>query len=98
MEYKITISERAKTNLENIIEYLKFNWSDKVLNDFMKKLQDKTNLIKQNPFMYASSDLKVEIRKCIITKHNALFYRVRHDEIEIITIHDTRKDPKSLKL
>jgi plasmid stabilization system protein ParE len=98
MEYKITISERAKINLENVIEYLKINWTEKVLKDFLKKLQKKTDLLKQNPFMFANSELKIEVRKCLITKHNALYYKVKNDEVEIITIHDTRKDPKSLKI
>jgi plasmid stabilization system protein ParE len=98
MEYKITISKRAKLNLESIIDYLKANWSEKVLSDFLEKLQKKTDLIKQNPLIFANSEIKNEVRKCLITKHNAMYYRVKNDEIEIITIHDTRKDPKTLKL
>ena len=98
MEFKITISERAKINLESVIEYLKTNWSDKVLKDFLKKLQKKTDLLRTNPFMFANSDIKVEVRKCLITKHNAIYYRILKNEVEIITIHDTRKDPKSLKI
>ncbi len=74
MEYKITISKRAKSNLENVIEYLKANWSERVLKDFLKKLQKKTDLIKQNPLMLASSEIKNDVRKCLITKHNAMYY------------------------
>jgi len=77
MEFKITISERAKINLEGVIEYLKANWSDKVLKDFLKKLQKKTDLLRQNPFMYSNSDIKIEVRKCLITKHNAIYYRIQ---------------------
>jgi len=98
MSYTVSISERAKQNLEQVIDYLEANWSDKVLSDFLRKLHEQTELLKQNPFMYAASEAKPDIRKCLITKHNAMYYRILNDEIQIITIHDTRSNPNSLKL
>ena len=48
--------------------------------------------------MYQPSNIKKGVRRCFITKHNAMYYKVKGKEVEIITIHDTRSDPKSLKL
>lgn len=38
------------------------------------------------------------LHKCVVTKHNSLFYRITDDEIEVITLFDNRQDPSSLNL
>jgi plasmid stabilization system protein ParE len=48
--------------------------------------------------MYEASARKKSIRRCIISKQTALYYRVRRAEIEIVTIQDTRQNPRKLKL
>ncbi|RLD69077.1 MAG: type II toxin-antitoxin system RelE/ParE family toxin [Bacteroidetes bacterium] len=98
MQYKVSISDRAIANLENIFEYLIQNWSEKVDANFKKILLSKIHSLSENPFMYPESNIKHGIRKCVVTKHNILYYRIITDEIEIITIHDTRQNPKSLEL
>ncbi len=39
------------------------------------------------------------IYKCVVTKQTTFFYRINFikEEIEIITLFDTRQDPDSLK-
>ena len=36
------------------------------------------------------------MQKCLLTKHNMLYFRESDEIIEIITIFDTRQDPKKL--
>ncbi|OQX76817.1 MAG: hypothetical protein B6D64_09290 [Bacteroidetes bacterium 4484_276] len=98
MKYKVSISERAEENLDKIFEYLEFHWSVKVKNDFKEALYKEVNRLRQNPYMYQPSNVKKSVRCCFITKHNAMYYKIIEKEIEIITIHDTRSDPKLLKL
>jgi len=98
MEYEVLISERAKTRLEKIFEYLEQNWSEKVKKDFKEKLLNNVDFLRQNPLMYPESQVKKGLRMCLITKHNAMYYRVLNNTVEIITIHDTRSNPKSLNL
>lgn len=98
MNYKVTISERTENNLDNIFEYLKNEWSKKVHNNFRKQLIKTISFLSQNPYMFPVSVIKKDIRKCLITKHNAVYYRIKGKDVEIITIHDTRQNPKSLSL
>ena len=98
MSYKLSISERAEKNLDKVFEYLTDNWSLKVKNDFKEKLNTEVNRLRQNPYLYQPSNIKKDVRCCFITKHNAMYYRVAGKEVEIITIHNTRSDPNSLKL
>ena len=98
MKYKVTISKRAEKYLDNVFDYLKHEWSEKVRKDFKKKLKDKIDLLRYNPYMFPVSQVKKGVRKCLITKHNAMYYQIKNFEVEIITIHDTRSNPESLKL
>ena len=98
MKYEVTISERAENNLDTIFEYLEDNWSVKVKNDFKKKLNKEVNHLRKNPYMYQPSNIGKNIRRCFITKHNAMYYRIKRKEVEIITIHNTSSDPKTLNL
>lgn len=66
--------------------------------NFKEKLNKEVNHLRQNPYMYQPSKIRKGVRRCFITKHNAMYYKVKEKEVEIITIHDTRSDPKSLKL
>jgi len=95
--YDVTISERAENNLDMIFEYLENNWSVKVQNDFKERLYKEVSYLRQNPQMYPYSNTRKDIRRCFITKHNAMYYRIKGKEVEIITIHNTSSDPKSLK-
>ena len=50
-----------------------------------------------NPKQFPLIFKKKKIRKCVMTKHNTLFYRENKDNIDILRIFDNRQDPKKLK-
>ena len=97
MEYEVAISDRAEKNLDDIFEYLDGNWPKSVRDDFKAKLDKEVNYLRNNPYMYQASGIKEGVRRCFITEHNALYYQVNGNEVEIITIQDTRSNPKSFK-
>ena len=98
MKYEVWISERAEENLDLIFEYLDQNWPTKVKEDFKEKLLKQVGILRQNPYIFPDSNLKKGVRKCLISKQNAMYYRINRAEVEIITIQDTRQDPKNLIL
>ena len=98
MHYKVTISKRAENNIEVLYEYLNDNWPDKVRIDFIKSLKKEVDYLRVNSYINQKSDLKRGIRRSIITKHNILYYRILDEEVEIITIQDSRMNPKSFYL
>ena len=98
MKYKVTISERAENNLDEIIKYLDQEWGEKVKNNFLSKLIKIQYLISTNPFLFIGYSKQKKIHRCLVTKHNFLYFKIIKNEVEIITIHDTRKNPKKLKL
>ncbi len=98
MAYKVTLSERAEKNLDEIVTYLQSEWSVRVRNKYLSILEEKIKLISQNPFIYPASVKRKSIHRCIVTKRSILFYRIKDNEIEVITLQDARRDPKSFKL
>jgi len=104
MHYQVSISERAQNNLVKILLYLQTEWSLKIRNRFFDKFRKDVQLISQNPYLFPIIDylfpiidLDRDVRRCMITKHNALYFRLVNQEVEIITIHDVRQDPEKLK-
>jgi len=97
MSRTVIISKTAEKKLEKLFEFLLENWSLKVKSEFIKKLDKNINLIKTNPDSFPQSEKKVGLHKCVITKQTTLFYRYTNEKITIVTIFDTRQNPKKLK-
>ncbi len=65
---KVYWSDQALRNLETIIFYLKASWSDKEVDNFLKKLDHGIILIAQRPKMFPVSLLRSKLRRFVLTK------------------------------
>jgi len=90
-------SPLAEKDLENILTYLEENWSEQVLTNFIAIVEEIISIIRANPHQYPLIHKKKKIRKCVLTKHNTLFYQIGSTEIAILRIFDNRQDPRKLK-
>ncbi|WP_318350528.1 type II toxin-antitoxin system RelE/ParE family toxin [Aquipluma nitroreducens] len=97
MPKPIIWSPLSEKDFESILEYLDDNWGDKVVNQFIEITEKLIDQISLNPRQFPIIHRKKKVRKCIITRHNALFYRDRKDYIDILRIYDSRQDPQKLK-
>jgi plasmid stabilization system protein ParE len=79
-----------------ILEYLNENWDEKVVNQFIDLTEDILRQISINPRQFPVIYKKEKIRKCVLTKHNSLFYRDSKSQVDILRIYDTRQDPNTL--
>jgi len=98
MHKQIIWSSKSVSDLENILDYLALEWDDSVALKFLDLIEVLILQISINPIQYPLIHKKLNIRKCVITKHNSLFYRNRKVHIEILRIYDTRQDPKKLEI
>ncbi len=96
---KVFLSELAENKLLKLTEFLLENWSLKVRNDFVKKLTSKIGQISDQPESCSQSSEFKGLYKCVLTKQTTFYYRIDFDkeEIEIITIFDTRQNPDKLE-
>ncbi len=94
--YKLVWSEEALTNLQGIIDYLGYRWSEREIQNFARILDRKLNLILTNPLMFAQSEISVELRKVVLSKQTTIHFRIENAEIHIITLFDNRQNPDNL--
>lgn len=90
-------SPSSEKDLESILDYLQNNWDYQVLQSFIEITEKLINQISINPKLFPVIFEKKKIRKCVLTKHNTLFYRERRTHIDILRIYDARQDPSKLK-
>lgn len=86
-------SSFASKDLRNLLDYLEAKWNKKVCLNFIEKLDHSIRQIQINPAQFPYFNASLQIRKCVITKHNSLFYRVTSTRIEILRLYDTRQNP-----
>jgi plasmid stabilization system protein ParE len=97
MVFDIVFSDRASFELTSTLEYIEHEWSLRISNEFTKTFNEKIN-IRTNPYLYTSFKNKKQVRKCVVNKQISIFYRIKKEEVQIITLFDNRKNPKKLKL
>ena len=96
--YKILWTDFALKELEKTVEYLEENWTEKELRNLAENIEEKVALISQNPNLFQASNYKKEIRRVVILKHNTLYYRIKNNQIVIISFFSNRQSPKKRKL
>ena len=97
MAKKIIWTIESEQDFSDILEYLSQNWNSSVALTFIDLVDLLLTQISINPNQYPIINRKLRIRKCVITKHNSLYYRNRRDHIELLRIYDNRQNPDNLK-
>ena len=96
MPKPIIWSNLSEKDFDNILDYLDKNWGQKVAANFINLTENIVNQISINPRQFPICYKRKKVRKCILTKHNTIFYRDGKINIEILRIYDTRQDPNTL--
>jgi len=96
MPKKIIWSPLAENDFGNILEYLNEKWGEKVAYQFIEITSNVLLQISIKPKLFPLINKRLKIRKCVLTKHNSIYYREIVTQIEILRIYDTRQDPDKL--
>lgn len=93
----VIISPLAKQDIESILQYLKENWNQKVIDNFLLKLETFYTIISINPHVFGYYSKARNIRNYAITKQQVVYYRNRRKAVEVITVFNARQSPSKLK-
>ncbi|NOQ25670.1 MAG: type II toxin-antitoxin system RelE/ParE family toxin [Bacteroidales bacterium] len=96
MNRKIVLSKRASRNLEKLLEYLESKWSKRVKDNFIKKLDKALNILQENPDTSPKSEVIKGLFKNVITRQTTVYYKFDNEKLYIVTVFDTRQNPKKL--
>jgi len=97
MPKQIIWSPLSEKDFSDILDYLLQNWDRKVVVKFIDIIDELINQISLNPKQFPVIQKRKKIRKCVITKHNTLYYSERRGYIDILRIFDNRQDPRKLR-
>ena len=97
MPKPIIWSPQADRDLGKILDYLAQEWENSVSIKFLDLVDAILNQVAINPMQFPLIHKSLNIRKCVLTKHNTLYYRNKRTSIEIVRIYDTRQDPEKLE-
>ncbi len=97
MALKIYWTKRAEKTFDDVVVYLSKDWSEKVVQNFVRKTNNVIGHISEKPRMFPSSK-KIKIHIAVITKHNNLLYKITGtNQIDLLFFWDNRQNPKKLK-
>lgn len=94
MAYQIIYKKRFLQKLFNLLDYLKKEWDETTVENFLQRFQSRINTLSKQPFIGAPSTVVKEVRSILITRHNRVYYRIKGEIIEIINMYDIRINPK----
>ena len=97
MPRKIIWSPKSEEDFENILDYLSKEWDAEVTLKFIDLIDILLIQISINPRQFPLIHKSLNIRKCVISKHNTLYYRNRRSHIELLRIYDNRQNPENLR-
>ncbi len=84
MVYEIRWSQESIDNLEDILEYLKSNWTEREILKFKNNLGFTLNLISKNPLMFPVSKYNKRLRMSVLSKQTSIFYEVQGQIIFLV--------------
>jgi len=94
--YKVFWTPHALQELEQTIEYLQNNFTDKEIRRLVHKIESSIEIISQNPFIFPVSESK-GIHKVIILEFNTMYYRIHDSTVEILSFFSNRQSPQKRK-
>ena len=84
-------------DFELVLKYLIFKWSFSVAEDFIKRLDQKIELIQLQPELFEKVNYK-NVRRAIILPQISLFYLIDKEVIVILRLWNNSQNPDKLKL
>ena len=97
MEYKLLWTEEAVKNLEEILNYLEANWSEKVIFNFRAKLSKQLDLICRNPLIFPQSLHCSRLRKAVLSRQTTIFYEIKGHQIYIAYLFSNKMNISRIK-
>ncbi|MCB0395407.1 MAG: type II toxin-antitoxin system RelE/ParE family toxin [Flavobacteriales bacterium] len=86
-------SALARTTYLNVLRYILEHWSEVEAIQFDTKVESLISKLRTYHQLCPPSRLKKGVRRCVISAHTSLVYKIKGHEIELITFLDNRGNP-----
>ena len=89
---------QAEEDLREQVAWLEANRGQAAATHFLEQVAKTLTHLSSGLIAYRIIDAERGIRRCPINKYIALYHRLLGNEIELLTLFDTRQDPDKLRL
>jgi plasmid stabilization system protein ParE len=89
----------AEITFSQNLEYLASRWDNRVVTNFINKVDDALQVIASNPEAFPVHNPTLHIHKCVVISQITVYYRiVNADVIDLLTFWNNYQNPEKLKL
>jgi plasmid stabilization system protein ParE len=93
---EIILTPIAEAELEQITDYLYHKWNNTVVSNFIDRFKKVCRLLLSSPEIYPYINKSLRIQKCVLSKHNTIFFIEEKEAIYILRVFDTRQSPDKI--
>ena len=93
MAHPIIYKQQFFKSLNRVLGYLEKEWGYEIAVAFLAKINQRTNLLKKQPFIEITSSKVKNVKGILITKHNKLYYKVPKTQVIVLNMYDTKINP-----
>lgn len=92
---KILWTVQAKKGLDEVIDYLEREWTEKEINNLEFRLKSLIKVIERNPEIFPATEKFQSLRRGLVDKNNYIIYRIHPEKelLEIIHFRGTKRKP-----
>ncbi|WP_214072711.1 type II toxin-antitoxin system RelE/ParE family toxin [Mucilaginibacter sp. dw_454] len=96
MAREVVLTPTAKLDYYNVLDYLLFEWGDIAADNFIDRFEKVILLLATDTSIFQYFDISQKIQKCVLTRHNVLYFRATDEQVLVLMIFDTRQNPEKL--
>lgn len=91
-------SQRASNEYLATLSYILENWGDSAADKFETTIQNQIQRIVQSPQQFPVVSESNNVRRCVATPQNSIFFRESESQIQILACFDNRQNPDKRKV
>jgi plasmid stabilization system protein ParE len=91
---KILWTKKSRKRFAEIVDYIQSKFGDASSQSFITKTKDFTRLLFEFPEMGTLEIRDKKVRGFQLTKQTRVFYRLKNDQIILLTFFDSRQSPR----
>ena len=91
-------NERAANEYDRLFVYLLDEWGENTALRVIFEIDQKIKNIREQPELFPVFIKKKKIRRCVASPQTSVYFKLIHQNIEIIAVIDNRQNPKKRKL
>ena len=92
---ELSFSKKSIKDIKEISEYIEAKFSIRIKLEFLGRLKKNLDYVASSPESFPLTEYE-ELRKCVVSKQTSIFFKMRSKDIVVVSVFDTRQNPKKI--